>query len=81
MDSEKLARERLETHAISQLGTVGIEAEKEKDGVLRFNSSLPQEIAEKRIQGMVPHGVIETQPDGTGSTGTVKVADVKRFNE
>ena len=81
MDSEKIALERLEDHALQQLKGVGIDAEKRKDGVLGFDTTVSPDVAVSRIQGAIPHAAVETQPNGTGTTGTVKVADVKRINE
>ena len=81
MDYQKIATQELEAQALQALKRIGIEAQRQTEGILRFNSTLPPKLAESRIRGHIPHAQIETQLEGTGSTGTVKVADVRQFNE
>ena len=81
MNYRKIATQELENKALEALNNIGIEAKRQGDGVIHFTSTLPPTLAESRIRGHIPHGEIKIQMEGTGSTGTVKVADVKHFNE
>ena len=81
MHPRDVAVRELEQKGIEAMKRIGIQATQEKPGVLRFHSTLPVSTVRSEINGCVPHAAVNAQPEGTGSTGTVKVADVQQFNE
>ena len=81
MDFQDVAVEQLEKSAISHLESLGIRATRQKQGVLQFHASLSPARVESGIRGKIPHAHIVIEPDGDGSKGTVKVADVQSFDE
>ena len=81
MDFQSIAIEELEKSAISQLASLGIRATREKQGVLQIRASLSPGRVETDIRGRIPHADIRVESDGDGTKGTVKVADVRKFNE
>lgn len=81
MDYQKIAVEELENSALSALQTLGIQATRQKPGVLQFQSRWAPAQVESDIRGYLPHADIRAEADGDGSKGTVKVADVKSYRE
>jgi len=81
MNYQMIAVQELENAAVSHLESLGIRATRQKAGVLEFHASLSPQRVESDIRGRIPHAEITIEADGNGSKGTVKVADVKSFDE
>ncbi|MDE0400309.1 MAG: hypothetical protein OXL96_21145 [Candidatus Poribacteria bacterium] len=81
MHYQTIAVQELENHARAMLESLGIRATREKAGTLRIHASLPPEKIQDNIRGLLPSADIQLQAEGDGATGTVKVADVKSYDE
>lgn len=81
MNYNQIAVEELETAAKAHLESLGIRATRQQPGTLQFHASLSPKRVESDIRGRLPHAHIVVEADGDGSKGTVKVADVKSFDE
>lgn len=81
MNYQDIAIQALENAALRQLELLGIRATRQKQGVLAFHASLSPKRVESDIRGRMPNAQIVVEADGNGSKGTVRVADVKSFDE